>query len=56
MRLRWHQPTRDYAARRTAQGRTKREIMRCLKRYLAREIFALLRESDNQQSQHPTAA
>jgi transposase len=56
VRLRWHQPTRDYAARRTAQGRTKREIMRCLKRYLAREIFALLRESDNQQSQHPTAA
>jgi transposase len=56
VRLRWHQPTRDYAARRTAQGRTNREIMRCLKRYLAREIFALLRESGNQQSQHSTAA
>ena len=56
MRLRWHQPTRDYAARRTAQGRTNREIMRCLKRYLARETFALLRESGNQQSQHSTAA
>jgi transposase len=56
VRLRWHQPTRDYAARRTAQGRTNREIMRCLKRYLAREVFGLLRESGNQQSQHPTAA
>jgi transposase len=56
VRLRWHQPTRDYAARRTAQGRTSREIMRCLKRYIAREVFALLREPGNQQSQHPTAA
>jgi hypothetical protein len=34
-----HQPTRDYAARRTADGRTKHEIMRCLKRYIAREVF-----------------
>ena len=56
VRLRWHQPTRDYAARRTAQGRTSREIMRCLKRYVAREVFALLCESHNQQSQNPAAA
>jgi hypothetical protein len=26
-------------ARRTAQGRTKQEIIRCLKRYIARELF-----------------
>ena len=32
-------PTRDYVARRTADGRTKREIIRCLKRFLAREIY-----------------
>lgn len=38
-RLRWHQPTHDYVARRTAEGRTKREIIRCLKRYLTREIY-----------------
>ena len=35
----WHQPTRDYVARRTAEGKTKTEIMRCLKRYIAREVF-----------------
>ncbi|MGH8935656.1 MAG: IS110 family transposase, partial [Acidimicrobiia bacterium] len=29
--------------RRTAEGKTKREIMRCLKRYVAREIYRLLR-------------
>jgi hypothetical protein len=37
--MRFHQPTRDYVARRTAEGRTKREIIRCLKRFLAREIY-----------------
>jgi transposase len=42
VRLRWHQPSRDYMARRTAEGKTKAEIMRCLKRYVAREIFGLL--------------
>ena len=39
VRMRFHQPTRDYVARRTADGRTKREIIRCLKRFLAREIY-----------------
>ena len=34
-----HQPTIDYAARRTAEGLFKRDIIRCLKRYLAREIY-----------------
>jgi len=34
--------TREYVARRTAQGKTKPEIMRCLKRYLAREIYLAL--------------
>jgi transposase len=31
--------TRTYVARRTAEGRTKKEIIRCLKRYIAREIY-----------------
>jgi transposase len=44
VRLRWHQPTRDYVARRTAQGKTKKEILRCLKRYVAREVFAVLHQ------------
>ena len=39
VRMRLHQPTVDYVARRTAGGRTRREIIRCLKRFLAREIY-----------------
>jgi transposase len=39
VRMTSHQPTKDYIARRTAQGRTKQEIIRCLKRYVARELF-----------------
>jgi transposase len=31
--------TATYVARRTAQGKTKREVIRCLKRYVAREIY-----------------
>jgi transposase len=43
VRLRWHQPpTRDYLTRRTTEGLSKREIIRCLKRYVAREVFAAL--------------
>ncbi len=43
VRLRWHQPTQDYMTRRLAQGKTKPEIIRCLKRYVAREIYRTLR-------------
>ena len=42
VRMRFHQPTIDYVTRRTAEGKTKREIIRCLKRYLAREIYRTL--------------
>jgi len=41
-RMRCHQPTIDYVRRRTAEGKTKAEIMRCLKRYVAREVFTHL--------------
>ena len=34
--------TQDYIARRTAEGKSKPEIMRCLKRHIAREVFTLL--------------
>jgi transposase len=46
VRLRYHQPTKDYMARRLAQGKTKAEVIRCLKRYVAREVFALLQHPD----------
>ena len=39
VRMRLHQPTVDDVARRSAGGRTRREIIRCLKRFLAREIY-----------------
>jgi transposase len=42
VRIRHHQPTRDYVQRRTAEGLSKREIIRCLKRYIAREIYTNL--------------
>ena len=37
-----HQPTRDYRDRRRAEGKTDREIRRCLKRYIARRVWRLL--------------
>jgi transposase len=38
-----HDPrTKAYLARRTAEGKTKKEIIRCLKRYIAREIYKAL--------------
>jgi transposase len=45
VRLRWHEPTQAYMARRIAEGKTTAEVIRCLKRYLAREIYHLLRPS-----------
>jgi transposase len=42
VRLRYHQPTKDYVTRRLAEGKSKQEIIRCLKRYIAREVFAAL--------------
>jgi len=42
-RLSWHPPTRAYASRRTKEGLSKKEIIRCLKRYVAREVYPHLR-------------
>jgi transposase len=42
-RLRVDPRTRAYAARRAAEGLSKKEILRCLKRYLARELYKLLK-------------
>ena len=36
------QRTKTYVTRRTAQGLATLEIMRCLKRYLARELYPIL--------------
>ena len=37
-----HPPTHAYVERRTADGLSKPEIMRCLKRYVVREPFPLI--------------
>ncbi|MDQ6616040.1 MAG: IS110 family transposase [Actinomycetota bacterium] len=42
VRLRHHEATKNYMARRTTEGMSKKEIIRCLKRYVAREIYAVL--------------
>ena len=41
-RQRHHEPTKTYTARRTTEGRTPREIRRCLKRYIIRGLYRLL--------------
>ncbi|MCZ7532589.1 MAG: IS110 family transposase [Acidimicrobiia bacterium] len=50
VRMRHHAPTIEYVQRRTAEGLTKREIIRCLKRYIAREVFKALPRTDSEQS------
>jgi transposase len=41
-RQRGHQLTRDYTERRTREGKNPREIRRCLKRYIARDLYRRL--------------
>lgn len=42
VRMSSHRPTKDYVARQHARGKSKREILRQLKRAIAREIFRYL--------------
>nr|WP_245171932.1 IS110 family transposase [Streptomyces decoyicus] len=42
-RLRFDPRTQNYYERPTKEGKTRREIVRCLKRYAAREVFHLVR-------------
>ena len=41
-RMRNHPPTHAYVQRRRAEGKTDREIRRCIKRYLARHLYRVL--------------
>lgn len=43
-RLRWDARTRIYMERRTKQGHSKKDIIRCLKRYIAREVFTAIQK------------
>lgn len=42
VRMQHDRRTREYVARRTAQGLQKKDIIRCLKRYIAREVYRAL--------------
>ena len=47
VRLRHDERTRAYMRRRTSDGMSKAEVIRCLKRYVAREVFSTLRNTDH---------
>jgi transposase len=50
VRLCHHEETRRYMAKRTAEGKSKREVIRCLKHYVANEVYAaLMAPPDNPQ-------
>jgi transposase len=54
IRKAWHEPTRRYVARRTAEGKSQREIRRCLTRAAARGLYRLLeRHGANIAAQSP---
>ncbi|MEU5198906.1 IS110 family transposase [Streptomyces scabiei] len=56
-RMRQDERTRLYLERRTAQGKGKREVMRCLKRYAAREVYCLIRaDMITRHQQHAASA
>jgi hypothetical protein len=42
-RLRWHQPTKHYLQRRSTEQKTRKDIIRCLKRAVVRELYTALK-------------
>jgi transposase len=55
-RMRWDPRTRAYVQRRTQEGLSKKDIMRCLKRHIAREIYrALINDLQTRSAHAPTA-
>jgi transposase len=56
VRMRWHQPTMDYVTKRTAQGLSKKDIIRCLKRFVAREIYRSLLDDHRSRTNATEAA
>jgi transposase len=55
VRMKYHEPTRAYVTRRITEGKTKPEIMRCLKRHLTREIWARTKHLRQQPNTHQNA-
>ena len=48
-RLRYDERTRVYVARRTKEGKSNQHIIRCLKRYITREVYAAIQADLNPQ-------
>src|SRR2546421_3616797 len=55
-RLRTDPPTKAYIAKRVAEGHSKLEAIRCLKRYIAREVFSLISQRKREINQGRNAA
>ncbi|MFF4028129.1 IS110 family transposase [Nocardia elegans] len=55
-RLRWDTTTKNYIARRETEGKTRREAIRCLKRYVARELYRIIAGPESAATALPTAA
>ena len=56
VRMRLQGPALDHVRRRTAEGKSKAEIIRCLKGYVTREIFGHLRRTLGAASAAPAVA
>lgn len=52
-RMRWDERTRAYVERRTREGLAKKDIMRCLKRHVAREVYRVLIQSLDHRTTNP---
>lgn len=50
-----HQPAQAFLAKKEAEGKTRREAIRALKRHLARAVYEALRAAENQEANHPPA-
>jgi transposase len=54
-RLRWDSTTRAYVEHRVREGKTRREAIRCLKRYIARQLYSVLTAPPGQTATKPAA-
>ena len=55
VRMQHHQPTKDYVARRTSEGLSKKDIIRCLKRFIAREVYGCVMADFRARIEHSVA-
>lgn len=53
IRLSNDERTKEYMRKRTSEGKTKREIIRCLKRYISRELYSVITKRINHTEEDP---